>query len=93
MLHSHGHDEAAQEQHVGVLHVLEAHLEDGGGPVSPGPAHTLLGLRTTHVPRDRQADQTPTPGQLGVGMEGQGDVYARVSSGPPGPRQLRGVRE
>lgn len=51
-LHGHSHDEAAQEQHVGVLHVLDTHLEGGMEALSGLPAgHTLLGPRATHVPR------------------------------------------
>lgn len=54
VLHGHSHDEATQEQHVGVLHVLDAHLQDGmEAPSGLPPGHTLPGLRVTQVPRDR----------------------------------------
>lgn len=80
VLHGHSHDEAAKEQHVGILHVLDAHLRVGTEAASdPPPGHTLLGLRATQVPRDGRAEQTLTLGQLGVGMEGQ--VYVPLPEG------------
>ena len=72
-LHGHSHDEATQEQHISVLHVLDTHLE-GGGMESPSglpPGHTLFGPRATQDPRDRRADQMLTPGTVGSGMRGQ----------------------
>lgn len=75
VLHGHSHDETAKEQHVGILHVLDAHLRVGTeAPSDPPAGHTLLGLRATQVPRDRRAEQMLTSEQLGVGMEGQGYV-------------------
>lgn len=38
VLHSHSHDEATQEQHVSVLHVLDTHLE--GGMKAPSGLYT-----------------------------------------------------
>lgn len=95
-LHSHGHDEATQEQHVSVFHVLDTHLEGGReAPSGLSLGHRLLGPTATQVPRDRQADQMLTSWTAWRGDGGSSGVSECQKEstvglpGPLGPRQLR----
>lgn len=65
-LHSHGHSEASQEEHVGVLHVLHTHLKGGrGAPSGQSPITYYLGPRLLpKSPRQLSKPDTDFKGSL-----------------------------
>lgn len=85
VLHSHRYDEAAQEQHVCVLHVLDTHLWGNTGLV-----RAALGPQSPR--RVRQPDANPTPNLVptpGATWSGEGRSRGlcpcRMDGFPHGP--------